>query len=99
MSLQIRLWLNPQSVTNKSDIVKYKVCYLLGNSIHTLILLDPLGWFSFILCKFFCNVWADVAPAFLEYEKEKKTGVRVVSNGDLKKFEFLSVWHVTKNYF
>ena len=83
MSLQIRLWLNPQSVTNKSDIVKYKVCYLLGNSIHTLILLDPLGWLSFILCKFFCNVWADIAPAFLESEKEKKTGVRVVSNGDL----------------
>ena len=72
MSLQIRLWLNPQSVTNNSDIVKYKVCYLLGYSIHTLVLLDPLSWFSFILCKFFCNVWADVAPAFLEYEKEKK---------------------------
>lgn len=51
--------------TQRSQTALIKVQYLFCDSVHTFILLDPLGWFWFILGKLFSNVWTDVSPAFL----------------------------------
>ena len=46
--------------------------YLFCDSIDTFILLDPLGWFRFILGKLFGYVWTDVSPAFLDQKLAKQ---------------------------
>ena len=68
--------------TSKWRCNEYEAQYLFCDSIHTIILLDPLGRFSFILCKLFSNVWTDVSPAFLD-KKPAKQNLQQISTQSL----------------
>ena len=66
------------SVGCSSIHVKDRVDYLLGDSINTLVFLDPLGWLRIIFCKFFSNVWTDVSPAFLQNKNQQNFDQMVI---------------------